>query len=225
MYVQKLLFCSHFTQWLSLCHLLFLWQHCSFDNSPTALLRMCTVSYPLPPRAHPVLLIQSTVPHSLSMHKMKYILTPTTLWCSCQVTMFLIGISNVTRLTMHVESSSGNIATVVRNGSVGFSFMNMVDFNICSLVFTSCNRSLSYISHPVSNSALLLQLTQNAKLVFCDNLGTALTVRNTNVILTENSEFIHNQCACGSSIGILVCGITSSSQKQPDIYWEHYLPK
>ena len=39
---------------------------------------------------------------SLSMHKMKYILTPTTLWCSCQVTMFLIGISNVTRLTMHV---------------------------------------------------------------------------------------------------------------------------
>ena len=207
MYVHKrLLFCSHFTQWLILCHLLFFFQHCSFDNSPTALLKMCTVSYPLPPHAHPVLLIQSTLPHSLTLHKMKYIWTPTTLWCSCQVTMFSIGISNVTRLTMHVESSSGNLATVVRNGSVGFSFMNMVDFNICSLVFISYNRSLSYGSHPASISALLLQFTQNAKLVHCffrDNLGTyyctVLTVRNTNVILTEKSDFIHNQCACGSS--------------------------
>ena len=119
---------------------------------------------------------------SLSMHKMKYILTPTTLWCSCQVTMFLIGISNVTRLTMHVVFFRQHIATVVCNGSVGFSFMNMVGFNIYSLVFTSYNRSLSYGSHPASISALLLQLTQNAKLVHCffrDNLGTALTVRNT----------------------------------------------
>ena len=222
-HVHKLLFCSHFTQWLSLCHLLFLWQHCSFDNSPTALLKICTVSYPLPRHAHPVLLIQSTVPHSLSMHKMKYILTPVTLWCSCQVTMFLIGISNVTRLTMHVESSSGNIAPVVCNGSVGFSFMNMVDFSICSLVFTSYNGSLSYSSHPASISALLLQLTQNAKLVFHDNLGTAVTVCNTNVILAENSDFIHNQCAWVIYWYISVW--YHYSQKQPDIYWEHYLPK
>ena len=47
---------------------------------------------------------------------------------------------NVAGLTMRGESSSGNIATVVRNGSVGFSFTNMVDFNIYSLVFTSYNR-------------------------------------------------------------------------------------
>jgi len=30
--------------------------------------------------------------------------------------------ANVTRLTMHGESSSDNMATVVHNGSVGFSF-------------------------------------------------------------------------------------------------------
>ena len=44
-----------------------------------------------------------------------------------------ITVANVSRLTMHGESSSDNIATVVRNGSVGFSFTNMVDFNIYSL--------------------------------------------------------------------------------------------
>ena len=49
----------------------------------------------------------------------------------------IIIFANVTRLTMSGEFSSGNRATVVRNGSVGFSFTNMVDFNIHSLVFTT----------------------------------------------------------------------------------------
>ena len=48
-----------------------------------------------------------------------------------------ITVANVARLTMHGESSSGSKPTVVRNGSVGFSFMNMVDFSVYSLVFTS----------------------------------------------------------------------------------------
>ena len=126
-----------------------------------------------------------------------------------------ITIDNVTRLTMCGESSSDNIATVVRNGSVGFSFTNMVDFNIYSLAFTSYNRSWSYGSHPASNSALLLQSTQNTKLVNCsfhDNIGAALAVKNTSVTLVENT-FIHNQCTCGpfSEIYELGCGITTFS--------------
>ena len=100
-----------------------------------------------------------------------------------------ITVANVARLTM---SSSSNIATVVRNGSVGFSFTNMVDFNIYSLAFTSCNMSRTYGSH-ASTSALLLQSTKYAKLVNCmfhDNIGTALAVDNTNITLEEN-EFTH----------------------------------
>ena len=121
-----------------------------------------------------------------------------------------ITVANVTRLTMRGESSSGNIATIVRNGSVGFRFTNMVDFNIHSLAFTSCNRSWSYGSHPVSNSALFFQSTQSAKLVNCsfhDNLGTALAVHNTSITLAEN-KFIHNQCGCESFRCELGCGIT-----------------
>ena len=119
--------------------------------------------------------------------KLKCTLPPTPLWCSCQMTMFLIGLSvaNVARLTMRGESSSNNIATIVRNESVGFSFTNMVDLNIYSLAFTSCNMSRSYGSH-ASNSALLLQSTKYAKLVNCmfhDNIGTALAVDNTNITL------------------------------------------
>ena len=125
-----------------------------------------------------------------------------------------ITVANVTRLTMRGESSSGNIATVVRNGSVGFSFTNMVNFNIYSLAFTSYNRSWSYGSHPASNSALFLQSTQNAQLVNCSfhgNLGTALAVNNTSVTLAESSKFIHNQCACQSFSERceLGCGITA----------------
>ena len=125
-----------------------------------------------------------------------------------------ITVANVTRLTMHGDSFSGNVATVLRNGSVGFSFTNMVEFNIFSLAFTSYNRSLSYGSHPASDSALFLQSSLNAKLVNCsfhDNLGNALTVHSTDITLTENNEFIHNQCACASFSGNckLGCGITA----------------
>ena len=127
-----------------------------------------------------------------------------------------ITVANVASLTMRGDSSSDRMATVVRNGSVGFSFTNMVDFNIYSLAFTSYNRSWSYGSHLIaSNSALLLQSTQNAKLVNCsfhDNIGTALAVNNTNIILGENSEFLHNQCACKplfGEVGGLGCGITA----------------
>ena len=123
-----------------------------------------------------------------------------------------ITVANVARLTMHGESSSNNMATIVHNGPVGFSFTNMMDFNIYSLAFTSYNyRSLSYGSHLASISALLLQSTQNVKLVNCsfhDNIGTALAVKNISVTLVEN-KFMHNQCACGSSSKLreLGCGI------------------
>ena len=84
------------TRWLSPHHSLLLWQHCSLTSSPTALLRMCTVSHQLPSHVLPVLTIQSTAPHSLSMHKkLNCILTLTPLWCSYQVTMFLIQISQL----------------------------------------------------------------------------------------------------------------------------------
>ena len=121
-----------------------------------------------------------------------------------------ITVANVARLTMR---SSDNIATVVRNGSVGLSFTNMVDFNIYSLAFTSHNRSWSYGSQPASNSALLLQSTRNVKLVNCffhDNLGNGLTVHNTNITL-EGNKFTHNQCGCElfSDDCKLGCGITA----------------
>ena len=45
-------------------------------------------------------------------------------------------VANVPSLTMQGESSSGIIATVVCNGSIGFSFTDMVYFNICSLVLS-----------------------------------------------------------------------------------------
>ena len=127
-----------------------------------------------------------------------------------------ITVANVVTLTMCGGSSSDNIATVVRNGSVGFSFTNMVDFRIYSLAFTSYNRSWSYGSHPASNSALLLQSTQNAKLVNCsfhDNLGTALVVNDTNISLAGGSKFIRNQCTCQSfsdlEVHELGCGIAA----------------
>ena len=112
-----------------------------------------------------------------------------------------ITVVNISRLTMSGESFSGNIATVVRNGSVGFNFTNMVNFNILSLAFTSYDRSWSDGGQPASNSksALLLKSTRYAKLVNCsfhDNLGTALTVHNTSITVAGKSEFIRNQCTC-----------------------------
>ena len=124
-----------------------------------------------------------------------------------------ITVANITRLTIYGESSSDNIATIFRNGSVGFSFTNMVDFSILSLAFTSYNRSWSYDSRPASNSALVLQSIPNAKLVNCffhDNIGTGLAVNNTSVTLLDN-KFMHNQCACRSFGDMLElgCGVTT----------------
>ena len=124
-----------------------------------------------------------------------------------------ITVANITRLTMRGRSSLGNIATVVRNGSVGFHFTNIVDFNIDSLAFTSYNMSWNYGSQPASNSALFLQSSKSATLVNCffhDNLGTALKVHNTNITLAEN-KFTHNQCGCElfSYDCKLGCGITA----------------
>ena len=124
-----------------------------------------------------------------------------------------ITVTDVARLTMCGESSSNSIATIVRNGSVGFSFTNMVDFNIYSLAFATYNMSSSYGSCPASNSVLFLKLTPSASLVNCsfhDNLGTALTVHNTSITLIEN-KFIHNQCGCESLTDMckLGCGITA----------------
>ena len=123
-----------------------------------------------------------------------------------------ITVANVAGLTMHGESSLYIIATIVRNGSVGFSFTNMVDVNIHSLAFTFHNRSWSHGSHPASSSALFLHSTLYVKLVNCsfhDNLGTALAVHNTSITLAEDNEFIHNQCGCKRCK--LGCGITALS--------------
>ena len=113
-----------------------------------------------------------------------------------------ITVANVTRLTMHGESSSGNTATVVCSGTVGLSFTGMVDFKIDSLSFTSCSRNGI---HPANNYALLLQSTRHAELVnssFHGNNGTALVVINTNITLAGNSEFTHNHCESDHSCAI-----------------------
>ena len=126
-----------------------------------------------------------------------------------------ITVENVTKLSMCGDSSSSNVATIVRIWSVGFSFTNVTGFNIHSLTFTLHKRLRSYSSHPAGNSALLLQSTQLAKLVNCsfhDNLGTALVVHNTNITLAENSEFINNTCACQRVRHVMCelgCGITA----------------
>ena len=127
-----------------------------------------------------------------------------------------ITVAKATRLTMHGESSSGNIATIVCSGSVGLSFTSMVDFKIYSLAFTSCSRkyAIALPRYPSATIyvALFLQSTQYAELVDCsfhdNNLGTALVVNNTNVTLAGNSEFTHNR-ACGDVI--IGGGITALS--------------
>ena len=123
-------------------------------------------------------------------------------------------VANISRLTMRGRFSTDSIATIVRNGSAGFSFTNALGINIHSLAFTSCNRSWSCDSCSDGNSALHLQSTQYANLVNCsfhDNFGTALAVHNTNITLAENNEFIHNECECESFSGRceLGCGVTA----------------
>ena len=88
-----------------------------------------------------------------------------------------ITIANVARLTMHGESSLGNIAKIACNGSVGLRFTSMVGFKMYSLALTFCNRK--HGTPPANNYALLLQSTQYAELVNCSfqgNFDTALLV-------------------------------------------------
>ena len=111
-----------------------------------------------------------------------------------------IAVANVTRLTMRGKSSSGNRATVVCNGTVGFTFTSTKDLKICSLAFTFGSRKYGGSNYLLSgNYALLLQLAQHAELVNCSfhvNIGSALMVYNTNVTLAGNTEFTHNHCTC-----------------------------
>ena len=118
-YNYKTFFCNHFTWWFILYYSLFLWQHC------LSTLTYCTVSHPLPLHAHPALTIQPTVPHFPSMHKKLNCILCLTLLPGDHVLNMNITVANASRRTMHGESSSDNIATVVRNESVGFSFTNM----------------------------------------------------------------------------------------------------
>ena len=95
-----------------------------------------------------------------------------------------ITVANVTRLTMRGESSSGNRATVVCNGSFFLIFTSMVDLKIHLLDFTS------FTYH-----ALSLQSAQRTELVNCSfhgNHGTALVVNNTDITLAGNIEFKRN---------------------------------
>ena len=118
-----------------------------------------------------------------------------------------ITVTNVTRLTMHGESSSGNRATVVCSGSVGLSFANMMDLKINSLAFTSCNRryiiTLPDIPLAGIHGALLFQSTQYAELVNCffhDNIATGPAVNGS---LAGNSDFTHShRCAGGAIIAL-----------------------
>ena len=111
-------------------------------------------------------------------------------------------VANVAGLTLHGESSSHNIATVVCRGSVGLSFTSIADFRIEFLTISSCSRKyngtlpgipIAFIVY----GALLLQSTQYAELVNCsfsDNNGTALVVINANVTLSGNN-FTQNKAS------------------------------
>ena len=119
-----------------------------------------------------------------------------------------ITVANVARLTMHGESSSGNRATVVCNGSVGLCFTNTVDLKIDSLVFTSCSRK-----YPGFSSGLFLQSAHYTELVNCsfhDNLGTALAVNNTNITLAGNTEFTHNKATSNWCLGGGIIAVNSN---------------
>ena len=113
-----------------------------------------------------------------------------------------ITVANVSRLTMHGESSSSNKATVVCSGLVGLSFTSIVDIKIHSLTFTSCSRRYTLTLGLVYHAAMYLQSTQDAELVNCsfhDNNGTAISVTSTNIYLVGNTKFTHNR-ACGSIV-------------------------
>ena len=127
-----------------------------------------------------------------------------------------ITVANITRLTMRGETSSckmatstADIANVVCRGSVGLSFTSMVELKIQSLAFASCSRQYAFTiilpGFPTNINvyvAMFLQSTQYAELVNCsfhDNLATALLVNSTDITLSGNTEFTHNQVHCGNS--------------------------
>ena len=129
--------------------------------------------------------------------------------------MLLIQISqlpmNVARLTMHGESSSSRVATIVCKWSVGLSFTSMVEFKIYSLEFVSCSRKFD--SRSAIHYTLFFYSTQYAELVNCsfhDNLGTALIVNNTSITLAGNSEFSHNHCGFDSCVGEGITAVHSN---------------
>ena len=124
-----------------------------------------------------------------------------------------ITVANVARLTMHGESSSGSVARIVCNGSVGLNFKSVVDLKISSLVFTSCSRKYNTRNfskkYNTSNFllpgsyALHLQSTQYAELVKCsfkNNVGTALLVDNTTITYAEKNEFTYDHCESSSCV-------------------------
>ena len=130
-----------------------------------------------------------------------------------------ITVSNVSRLTMCGESSSGNRATVVCSGSVGLCFTSMMEFKIYSLDFTSCSRLLrdavtlpGFPSAPVY-AALDLQSTQCTELVNCSfrgNIGTALVVNNTDITLVGNTEFTQNRAFGTIALGGAIIALSSN---------------
>ena len=106
-----------------------------------------------------------------------------------------ITVANKSGLTMYGESSSGYVATVVCNGSVGISFISMVDFKIHSLTFTSCGRSFDKHTLSFGKYTLLLESIEYAELVNCsfhNNLGTALAAYHSSITLAGNNEFTNN---------------------------------
>ena len=164
----------------------------------------------------PTAILCSSCPHNIHCATLSEYAQEAQLYFTSNTTMvFLPGdhildtnitVNNVDRLTLHGESSSGNRATVVRSGSIGLSFTNMVEFKINSLVFTSYTKNYAIIPNKhlsFTQVALCLQSTQDAELVNCsfhDNLGTALRVENTNITLAGNTEFTHNYILCGANI-------------------------
>ena len=155
----------------------------------------------------------SSCPHSTNCTTLSKYAQDTELYFTSNTTMLFLSsyhalntnitVTNIVRLTMHGESSSGNIATIVCLVSVGLSFTNMVEFKIYSLQFTACSRSFGSCP-PNRYYALLLQSTRHASLINCsfyNNIGNALVVENTSITLAGNSEFIRNHCESNSCIG------------------------
>ena len=122
-----------------------------------------------------------------------------------------IKVANITRFTMCKASYLGNKATIVHNTLVGFSFTSVAEFKVYSLAFTSYSWNDGIL--PGGNSALHLQSIQNAELVNCsfhNNIGIALEVIDTNIIVSGNSDFTHNHCESTSCVGSGVVALSSN---------------